>query len=41
MKKILVFIIIALFALTTCNSNSNSNEYVDFDDDVYVEIVKI
>ncbi|MGS0971688.1 MAG: hypothetical protein ACVCEJ_00370 [Candidatus Izemoplasmataceae bacterium] len=41
MKKVLVLIFIALFAFATYNSNSNLEEYVDFDDDVYVEIVKI
>ncbi|MGS0971689.1 MAG: hypothetical protein ACVCEJ_00375 [Candidatus Izemoplasmataceae bacterium] len=41
MKKVLLILIIALFTLTSVNKNIELKDYVDFDDDVYVEIVKI
>jgi len=41
MKKILLLLIIALFAFTSIKTDTSSNAYIDFDDDEYVEIVRI
>jgi len=41
MKKVLLIMIIALFAFTSIKTDTSSGAYVDFDDDEYVEIVRI
>ncbi len=41
MKKVLLILIIALFALVSLNTNSEPNSYVDFDDIDLPEVVVV